>query len=221
MSDFPVSKMFIFFVISKNTQNEGVSVFPFSNFIFNFRHFYSLSSKAKLKNVDRSSATYHSVTVNDITVVITEFKPKKPKEKKEKKEGATLTKKEKEAAKQQANNNSESGGGGGSGGGGPSTAASPTASANGKAESASPAASGSANGTHGGGGLAYVKSGATPLSPTTIKVKKEEPGGKMVRPSIKKEDPTSPRPGSAGVKVEGSSPEVKSEVGSTSNGSKS
>jgi len=30
--------------------------------------------------VDRSSATYHSITVNDITVVITEFKPKPKKE---------------------------------------------------------------------------------------------------------------------------------------------
>nr|ACO15532.1 RING1 and YY1-binding protein [Caligus clemensi] len=36
---------------------------------------------AKLRNVDRSSATYHSVTVNDFTVVITEFKPKVKKEK--------------------------------------------------------------------------------------------------------------------------------------------
>lgn len=36
----------------------------------------SSASKAKLKNVDRSSATYHSVTVDDFTVVITEFKPK-------------------------------------------------------------------------------------------------------------------------------------------------
>nr|ACO12448.1 RING1 and YY1-binding protein [Lepeophtheirus salmonis] len=36
---------------------------------------------AKLRNVDRSSATYHSVTVNDFTVVITEFKPKIKKEK--------------------------------------------------------------------------------------------------------------------------------------------
>jgi len=43
-------------------------------------------NKARLKNVDRSSATYHSVTVDDFTVVITEFKPKvkKEKEKKEK-----------------------------------------------------------------------------------------------------------------------------------------
>ena len=37
-----------------------------------------------MKNVDRSSATYHSVTVDDFTVVITEFKPKVKKEKKEK-----------------------------------------------------------------------------------------------------------------------------------------
>ncbi|QQP41639.1 RING1 and YY1-binding protein, partial [Caligus rogercresseyi] len=37
---------------------------------------------AKLRNVDRSSATYHSVTVNDFTVVITEFKPKNKKLKK-------------------------------------------------------------------------------------------------------------------------------------------
>ena len=36
----------------------------------------------RLKNVDRNSATYHSVTVNDLTVVITEFKPKVIKEKK-------------------------------------------------------------------------------------------------------------------------------------------
>ena len=43
--------------------------------------------RAKLRNVDRNSATYHSVTVNDFTVVITEFKPKikKEKEKKESK----------------------------------------------------------------------------------------------------------------------------------------
>jgi len=43
-------------------------------------------NKARLKNVDRSSATYHSVTVDDFTVVITEFKPKvkKEREKKEK-----------------------------------------------------------------------------------------------------------------------------------------
>lgn len=41
-------------------------------------------NKARLKNVDRSSATYHSVTVDDFTVVITEFKPKVKKEKKEK-----------------------------------------------------------------------------------------------------------------------------------------
>jgi hypothetical protein len=34
--------------------------------------------------VDRSSATYHSVTVDDFTVVITEFKPKAKKEKKAK-----------------------------------------------------------------------------------------------------------------------------------------
>ncbi len=47
--------------------------------------FYSYS-QARLKNVDRSSATYHSVTVNDITVVITEFKPKVKKEKKPKAE---------------------------------------------------------------------------------------------------------------------------------------
>ena len=39
-------------------------------------------SRARLKNVDRSSATYHSVTVDDFTVVITEFKPKVKKEKK-------------------------------------------------------------------------------------------------------------------------------------------
>lgn len=38
-------------------------------------------NKARLKNVDRSSATYHSVTVDDFTVVITEFKPKEKKEK--------------------------------------------------------------------------------------------------------------------------------------------
>lgn len=37
-----------------------------------------------MKNVDRTSATYHSVTVDDFTVVITEFKPKAKKEKKEK-----------------------------------------------------------------------------------------------------------------------------------------
>ena len=36
-----------------------------------------------MRNVDRSSATYHSVTVDDFTVVITEFKPKIKKEKKE------------------------------------------------------------------------------------------------------------------------------------------
>jgi YY1-associated factor 2 len=41
-------------------------------------------STPRLKNVDRSSATYHSVTVNDLTVVITEFKPKVKKEKKAK-----------------------------------------------------------------------------------------------------------------------------------------
>jgi hypothetical protein len=41
-----------------------------------------------LKNVDRSSATYHSVTVNDVTVVITEFKPKVKKEKKPPKPGS-------------------------------------------------------------------------------------------------------------------------------------
>jgi len=46
-------------------------------------------NKARLKNVDRSSATYHSVTVDDFTVVITEFKPKAKKEKKEKKEKVT------------------------------------------------------------------------------------------------------------------------------------
>merc|ERR1719210_2498232 len=45
-------------------------------------------TKARLKNVDRSSATYHSVTVNDFTVVITEFKPKAKKERKEKKSAA-------------------------------------------------------------------------------------------------------------------------------------
>ncbi len=44
----------------------------------------SLNFRARLKNVDRSSATYHSVTVDDFTVVITEFKPKAKKEKKEK-----------------------------------------------------------------------------------------------------------------------------------------
>ena len=38
----------------------------------------------RLKNVDRKSATYHSVTVNDFTVVITEFVPKVKKEKKPK-----------------------------------------------------------------------------------------------------------------------------------------
>lgn len=37
-----------------------------------------------MKNVDRTSATYHSVTVDDFTVVITEFRPKSKKEKKEK-----------------------------------------------------------------------------------------------------------------------------------------
>ena len=36
--------------------------------------------------MDRSTATYHSVTVNDFTVVITEFKPKAKKEKPPKKE---------------------------------------------------------------------------------------------------------------------------------------
>ena len=41
-----------------------------------------------MKNVDRNSATYHSVTVNDFTVVITEFKPKAKKERKEKKSAA-------------------------------------------------------------------------------------------------------------------------------------
>ena len=46
-------------------------------------------SLARLKNVDRSSATYHSVTVDDFTVVITEFKPKVKKEKKIKKNKAS------------------------------------------------------------------------------------------------------------------------------------
>ena len=48
-------------------------------------------TRAKLRNVDRNSATYHSVTVNDFTVVITEFKPKikKEKEKKESKNHGT------------------------------------------------------------------------------------------------------------------------------------
>ena len=53
------------------------SRFPASNLI----NFFSVP---RLKNVDRSSATYHSVTVNDFTVVITEFKPKVKKEKKTK-----------------------------------------------------------------------------------------------------------------------------------------
>lgn len=44
-------------------------------------YFPAFCSRARLKNVDRTSATYHSVTVNDITVVITEFKPKVKKEK--------------------------------------------------------------------------------------------------------------------------------------------
>ena len=44
-----------------------------------FSHFF----RARLKNVDRNSATYHSVTVDDFTVVITEFKPKVKKEKKD------------------------------------------------------------------------------------------------------------------------------------------
>jgi len=54
-------------------------------------------NKARLKNVDRSSATYHSVTVDDFTVVITEFKPKvkKEKEKKEKISNGNSDKKDK------------------------------------------------------------------------------------------------------------------------------
>ena len=44
--------------------------------------YFPFFSRARLKNVDRSSATYHSVTVDDFTVVITEFKPKVKKEKK-------------------------------------------------------------------------------------------------------------------------------------------
>ena len=46
--------------------------------------FKKIFSIPRLKNVDRNSATYHSVTVNDLTVVITEFKPKAKKEKKPK-----------------------------------------------------------------------------------------------------------------------------------------
>ena len=45
--------------------------------------------RARLKNVDRSSATYHSVTVDDFTVVITEFKPKVKKEKKDDKKNSS------------------------------------------------------------------------------------------------------------------------------------
>ena len=56
---------------------------PKSNILI---HMTLLNFRARLKNVDRSSATYHSVTVDDFTVVITEFKPKVKKEKKEKSE---------------------------------------------------------------------------------------------------------------------------------------
>ncbi len=41
--------------------------------------------------MDRGSATYHSVTVNDFTVVITEFKPRVKKEKKPKDKKAPAT----------------------------------------------------------------------------------------------------------------------------------
>ena len=49
----------------------------------NFKRSLFDDFRARLKNVDRSSATYHSVTVDDFTVVITEFKPKVKKEKKD------------------------------------------------------------------------------------------------------------------------------------------
>lgn len=52
-----------------------------------FLNDFSLSSHffyriPRLKNVNRNAATYHSVTVNDLTVVITEFQPKVKKERK-------------------------------------------------------------------------------------------------------------------------------------------
>ena len=57
-----------------------------------------------MKNVDRNSATYHSVTVDDFTVVITEFKPKVKKEKKDAKTPGGLPGNDK---------NGDGGGGGG------------------------------------------------------------------------------------------------------------
>ena len=75
--------------------------------LFNFQ--FCLYFRARLKNVDRSSATYHSVTVDDFTVVITEFKPKAKKEKKDKSENSNNKNKDDKGP----DKNGESGGNGG------------------------------------------------------------------------------------------------------------
>jgi len=40
----------------------------------------SLKGVARLRGVDRSSPHHQAVTINDVTVIITEFKPKPPKD---------------------------------------------------------------------------------------------------------------------------------------------
>ena len=82
--DFTKLRLMYFFFKKKDLQKESkllpniCTIFRYKKIQFIFPFF----SRARLKNVDRSSATYHSVTVDDFTVVITEFKPKVKKEKK-------------------------------------------------------------------------------------------------------------------------------------------
>ena len=81
LCDFDFTKlrlMYFFFKKKKGLLPNICTILIYKKYSIYFPFF----SRARLKNVDRSSATYHSVTVDDFTVVITEFKPKVKKEKK-------------------------------------------------------------------------------------------------------------------------------------------
>ena len=82
LCDFDFTKLRLMYFFFKKGCTKKVQII--TKYLHHIKEFnlFSLFSRARLKNVDRSSATYHSVTVDDFTVVITEFKPKVKKEKK-------------------------------------------------------------------------------------------------------------------------------------------
>ncbi len=129
-------------------------------------------SRARLKNVDRSSATYHSVTVNDVTVVITEFKPKVKKEKKPAEKGAGG------GSGASGGKGKESGGSNSGGGGGTSNGASSSSSSfadNGPSSSQGAGSSSTALSTSNGGGTPSKASKIAVSDPTNSSAALESP----------------------------------------------